>query len=254
MKKLIALIVMGLLGFYIAWPAWSGYRIWNALESQDASTLEAKIDFTSVRESLRPGVASEVNKQFDAQSQQLGGGLALGDIKKQIMPEIVDSVLATIVTPANILRIYRDGGDVAGSVAKIMSEQMSKTGGIPGLGNLPGIGGGSSSGGSGAPGAQGGLGSVLGGAGGPLGIPGLGGAKPAETPTAPAPATKTATATPSRAKTSYGIGNIKRVGFAGPLGLELGVAKDAAKSGPDLTAGMAFSGLDWKLTRLVPNL
>lgn len=251
MKKIIALVVLAVFGFYVAWPAWSGYRIWNALESQDASTLEGKIDFASVRESLRPAVSGEVDKQFDAQSKQLGGGLPLGDIKKQILPKMVDGVLATIVTPANILRIYREGGDVAGSVTKIMGEQMGKAGGIPGLGNLPGLGGGSSGGGGGL----GGLGAVLGGASGQLGIPGLGGAKPAEAPpAAPAPQPKTATAAPSGAKPSYGLGNIKRFGFAGPLGLELGVAKDAAKSGPDLTAGMAFTGFDWKLTRLVPTL
>jgi Protein of unknown function (DUF2939) len=247
MKKLLALVVLALIGFYVAWPAWSGYRIWNALESQDAGVLEGKIDFASVRESLRPTVTSEVEKQFDAQSKQLGGGLPLGDLKNQILPKLVDGTLATIVTPANILRIYREGGNVSGTVTKIMSEQMGKAGGLPGLGSQPGLGG--SGGGSGG---LGGLGNVLGGATGQFGLPGLGGSKPAEPQAAPAP--KEASAPSSGAKPSYGLSNIKRFGFAGPLGLELGVAKDAAKAGPDLTAGMTFTGFDWKLTRLVPTL
>ncbi len=251
MKKLISLAILALLGFYVAWPAWSSYRIYSALENQDAGALDGKIDFVSVRASLRPAVATEVEKQFDAQTKQLGGGLPIGDVKKQILPKFIDATLDTIVTPANILRIYREGGDVAGTVTKIMGEQLGKSGGIPGLGGLPGLGGSGSSGGS----APGGLGSVLGGLGnttGQFGVPGLGGTKPADPQPQATP--KSSGVAQSSVKPSYGLSNIKRFGFSGPLGLELGVAKDAGKAGPDVTAGMTFTGMDWKLTRLVPSL
>ena len=90
---------------------------------------------------------------------------------------------------------------------------------------------------------------------GQLNIPGLGGAKPADAAPAAAPAPAVTTSAPAAAqKTKFGLSNVKRFGFAGPLGFELGVARDAAKSGPDLTAGLAFTGMDWKLTRLVPTL
>ena len=53
---------------------------------------------------------------------------------------------------------------------------------------------------------------------------------------------------------SYGLANLKRFAFAGPLGFDVGVAKDPTASEPDLTAGMNFTGLDWKLTRIVPRI
>ena len=236
MKKLVGLVILGVLGFYLVWPAWSGYRIWSALESQDAALLESKIDFPSVRESLKPAVTGEVEKQFDAEAKKLGGGLPIGELKKQVLPKIVDAAVASIVTPANILRIYREGGDVGATVARIMKDEMGKTGGLPGLG---------------------GVGAVLGGAGGlagmagQLGIPGMGGAKQSETQPAPEPKSQPA---PAGDKPKYGFANIKRFGLAGPLGIDLGVAKDAAKSGPDISVGMSFTGLDWKLTRLIPSL
>lgn len=244
MKKLIALIAFAVFGFYVAWPAWSGYRIYSALESEDTAALQGKIDFDSVRASLRPAVTKEAEKQFDGQLQKLGGGVPLGDLKSQLLPKLVDATLATIVTPANIVRIYREKGDIAASVNRIMTEQLQKSGTIPGLGNLPGVGGGAGSGG------LGGLGNVLGGlsgSSGQFGIPALGGVRSAEPAKTPAPATPSA-------KTSFGLSNIKRLALTGPLGLEFGVAKDAAKAGPDVTASLRFTGLDWKLVSLVPTL
>ncbi len=246
MKKLLALVVLALLGFYVAWPAYSGYQIANALQTQDAALLARKIDFESVRASLRPVVAGEVDRQFATQAGGAGGPL-VEQLKKDLVPKLVDGTLAAIVTPANILRIYTEGGDIKQSVAKIMAEQMSKSGGLPGMPNLGGSGLGGLSGG----GALGGLGGLAGAAE-KLGIdPGkmLGGRK------ADAPATpSSAPAQVAGGKPSYGISNIKRFGFAGPLGMEIGVSKDAAASAPDLTAGLSFTGFDWKLTSLVPRI
>lgn len=249
MKKLIALLILGLLGFYVAWPAWSGYRLYSALNSGDEATLAGKIDFPSVRDSMRPAVAAEVDKQFDQQLRQAGGGLGSmlgGDIKKQMLPKLVDGVLQTVITPANVIRIARQGGSVAESVQKILAEQMSKAGG------LPGSGGGSGSGGS-MPSLPGGLGG-LGGAAAKLGLPGMGGGSSEPAKTAPAPATPSAATATDKGKPQFGFSNIKSFGFNGPLGLGLSLAKDPGASKPDLTAVMSFSGFDWKLTKLVPHL
>jgi hypothetical protein len=246
MKKIIALVVLGLLGFYVAWPAWSGYRMAQALGDGDEALLAAKIDFPSVRESLRPVVTAEVEKNVQKQAGQGLGALLTGDFKAQLVPKLVDVVLEKVVTPSNVIRIAKEGGDIAGSVERILMEEMNKAGGIPGLPKLPGSG-------SGGPALPGGLGTLggLGAAGSQFGIPGLpGGGQPkaALPPAAPAP-----TASGDK-KSSFGLSNIKSFGLDGPLGYRVAVAKDPAGSKPDLTAGMRFTGFDWKLTTLIPNL
>jgi hypothetical protein len=256
MKKLIGLLVLALLGFYIAWPAWSGYQIYSALNNKDSGLLERKVDFPRVRESMRPAVMGEVEKQIDQQLKQAGGGLGAvlgGDLKKQLMPKMMDAVLQTIVTPANVLRIAGEGGDVAGSVRKILEEQMAASGGLP---VMPKLGGTSGTGGMALPGGGlsglGGIATQMGVPGLP-GMPGLGGNAPANTvPPAPNPVAVPAATT--AAKTKFGFSNIKSFGFNGPFGFKIAVAKDPAATAPDVTAGMSFSGFDWKVTEVVPRI
>jgi Protein of unknown function (DUF2939) len=260
MKKLIGLLVLALLGFYVVWPAWSGYQIYTALNDKDASLLERKIDFPSVRDSIRPVVTGEVEKQVDQQLKQAGGGLGAaigGDLKKQLMPKMVDLVLQTVITPANVIRIASEGGDAASTVRKIFEEQMAKAGGMPGmpkLGGAGGIGGVAIPGGAG--GGLGGLGGIVNQMGGLPGLPGLGGAAPqvpAATPSTAKPAAAPAPTT-AAGKTKFGFANIKSFGFNGPLGFKIAIAKDPAASTPDVTAGMSFSGFDWKVTEVIPRI
>lgn len=251
MRKLLALLILAVVGFYVVWPAWSGYRIAAALQSKDEAVLASKIDFPSVRESLRPIVASEVEKRLSQQGGAVGGALA-GDLKKQLLPRMVDGVLQTLVTPGNVIRIANESGGAAKAVEQILAEHLSKAAG--GIGAIAGALGNQGAGNSGGGNLGGVIGNVLGSSGG-LNIPGLpgglGGAQtPASVPTQ-APASKTGDAA---SKPSFGLGNIKSFGFDGPLGMQIAVAKDAASPKPDVTAGIAFSGADWKLVKLIPNL
>jgi Protein of unknown function (DUF2939) len=255
MKRLITLLFLAVIGFYVVWPAWSGYRIAAALSAQDAAALEGKIDFPAVRESLRPVVTTEIGKRVDKEMASLGpvGQTLGGDVKKQMQAKLVDQALTMLITPANVIRIAHEGGDIAGAVEKILGEAAGQMGAVVG----------SSGAGSGAvPAIPGGLGGVLGqvmgsGAAGAAGTgdlggllgKALGGAKKQDA----APATTDAKAAPA-AKRSFGMGNIKNFGFAGPLGFDVSVARDAAAPKADATIGMAFTGGDWKLTRVVPNL
>ena len=52
---------------------------------------------------------------------------------------------------------------------------------------------------------------------------------------------------------AFGLGNIKRFS-PGLTSYEIGIAKEAATSLPDLTARLAFTGGDWKLVGLVPKV
>jgi hypothetical protein len=256
MKRLIGLIILAALGFYVAWPAWSGYKIAQALSASDSGALEGKIDFPAVRESLRPVVTAEMSKRIDKEMQNLGP-LAQsigGDVKKKMQAQLVDQVLATIVTPANVIKIAHDGGNIAGSVEKVLAEAAGQLGAVAG-------------GGAAAGGGIGGLlGGVLGGAAGTAGagaasgvdIGGLLGKalgeakKPAEA--APAPVAADPKAASAGGKRSFGLGNLKGFGFEGPLSFYASLAKDASAVKADGTVGMSFTGGDWKLTRVVPNL
>ena len=257
MRRLLALIILVLLGFYVVWPLWSGYQIATAVQARDPMALAGKVDFEAVRESMRPTVTLEVDKRLDAQMAQLGGaGAMLGaDIKKQLMPRVVDATLQMLVTPENVIRIASGSGDATATIRKVILEQVSK-----GLGNvadrLPGLRGGTESGAGGNAGNV--LGNVLGGvmgSGGVPGLPGLGGGTRADSPQPqPAPPTPTATRSATSEAVSFGLGNIKGFTMDGPLGFALSLARDAGQVKPDVTAGMAFTGGDWKLVKLVPHL
>ncbi len=240
MRRILFLALLAAVGFWVAWPAYSGYRINSALQGGDAAALAGKIDFDSVRASLRPVATVEAERRLDELLSRSGAGAAVlgGDIKKQLLPKIVDGVLAALVTPENIIRIYRDGGAAKDAIGRIVAEQMSKPGGAGG-----GL--------SGAGGAAGGL-DKLGGLGGLLG----GGKKSPVRDVTDEPAKPADTSAAAKAPAqpaSYGLGNIKSFSFEGPFRMRAGVAKDPAATVADLTAEMSFTGADWKLTGLSPR-
>ena len=43
MQRIISLVVVAALGFYVLWPAWSGYVIRNAVQARDPAGLAAKV-------------------------------------------------------------------------------------------------------------------------------------------------------------------------------------------------------------------
>ena len=245
MKRLIGLVVLFLLGFYVVWPGYAGYQIKNALEAKDPAALSGNIDFASVKESLRPAATAEAERTIAETLQKSGASAgALGaDIAKKVMPKLIDSSLDALVTPENIIRIYSEGGGMKESVARIINEQLSSSGGISGLGAI--VSGGGTGKTTAITGALEGIGKALGVNPGGI-IP-----KRAAVRTGDAPA---GAAGQGEAKSGFGFSNIKRLGLNGPLSLELGVAKDAAAADADVTAEMSFTGTGWKLTALRPRI
>lgn len=113
MKKLLFAVVVLALGFYVAWPAFSAYRLYQGLEAGNTSLIDSKVDFAAVRQSLRPKVAAEIDCQFDKSfkgdiaTQILGTGL-----KQQLGPQITEAVLESVVTAEMMARAYRHKGDL----------------------------------------------------------------------------------------------------------------------------------------------
>lgn len=289
MKKILLLIVLALIGFYALWPAYSGYQIHSALQAGDRNALANKIDFQSVRHSMRTPVLAKIDERMSGFMKSLGpaaASLGIKQVPKQKIEAIVDGALAEVVEPGRIVAIYGKGGDFAGAMQESVVKQIDKLGGVGELlGLAKATGGGTTDGapagagdsGSGAGGlgglglggikVPGGLGGLLSGGGGTPAIPGL----PAGIPgageligklgldtgkLAKALFPKPATGAPASGSTgsSFGLGNIKSFGFNGPLGLQMGVARSAAAPGPEVTAGIEFRNFDWKVTKLEPNL
>lgn len=252
MRTIIGLVVLAVLGFYVAWPGYSAYRIKTALDTDNAELLAAKVDFEQVRASLKPAVTAEVEKAMTAAVQQ--GGAAnealLQQLKGQVMPKVVDSALTAIVTPESILRFHRER-DYKATLAKIIAEKM----GAGSLGALTGAAGGGAAGGAR-------IGDVIGGIGKATGIDpgkmlgGLFGKKEPAAETSPPAGTAKAAGGDSgeAAKPKFSLANIKSFSMSGPLGFAVGVAKDPAATLPDLTADLAFTGSDWKLVGLRPRV
>ena len=237
-------VVLGLL-FYIAWPAYSGYEIRGALEARDPVALSRKIDFPSVRTSLRPAVTAKVESELALLFKKVGG-LSLNDeTRARFMPRIVDGALNAIVTPEMLIRVHEQGGNLKEAVNLVVEQRARSAEGLGSL--LGGIAGGSESD------AEGGLGKI-GEIAGKIGLdPGkLGGllGKPSQVPASDAQVDLAV----GKPKPRLGFDNIKHFGLNGPLGLAVGVARDAGQREADLTAEMSFIDGDWKLTGLIPKL
>lgn len=142
MRRIVALVMCGLLMFYVAWPAWSGYRISQAFQTNDVELLDAKIDFPSVRANLKPIVNAELDKSLEQlrQEQSGFGGLIASGLKGDVATRLLDTVLDATITAPALMRIVRDGHDMRDMVRGVLAK----------AGTIRGKKGGSSEGASGS--------------------------------------------------------------------------------------------------------
>ncbi len=249
MKKLIFLVLL-LAVAWVAWPLYSMYQIYGGLQSADASVLNNKIDFVTLRKNMRPTISHEVDGVI-AKNAGGAGKLFGGQIGK-LKGKIVDGALTKVVTAQGLAKVFKAGGDVTGPIKEMVMGQFGKLGGLSAL-----AGGGSSSGGGGlgsllgglGGGEQAGLGGMLGGLAAKKGGSALGGLLGGGSKKTEAKTDDAAPAKPAK----YGIGNLKRFAFTGLTSMEVGVAKDASVDGADVTAVMAFKDFDWKLVNIIPR-
>ncbi len=271
MKRLILLVVLLAIGFYVAWPAFTGYRIYQGLEENNPAMLAAKIDFPSVRQSMRGPVMVQVNSRIESVMKDLGPATKLvGDqIPKDNIEKIIDGALATVVEPKRIAEIYSSGGDLNAAIKDAVLSEIDKMGGLTSVlkldklltqggdgqgGDVP-SGGGDTIAGIKIPGGLGGLlknkelREVVGGLAGKVGLdPAKMAGKLFPSRDGKAGSTKPA------GKPSYGLGNIKNFTFPSPTAMQVGVARSPSVSDPEVTAEIAFRNYDWRVTKLIPNL
>lgn len=219
MKRLILLLVLLVLGFYVAWPAWSLYQVREAIRRDDVATFAGKVDFPRVRASLRPVLTEEAQKLLERVRGNAGSfGALLGQLQGDLLPRVVETALEAVVTPENVMQIARNREALREALRRVMTEQVS-------LGGL--IGSRRKAGDAEKP------------AGGSAGQP------------APTPSGRGQGGVRER---RYGLSNIKSFTPVGPLAFDLGVNRNADAAEPEVTVRMAFTGTDWKIVGLAPRL
>jgi hypothetical protein len=230
--------------FYVAWPLYAGYGIKSSLDERNVETLNARVDFASVRTSLKPSVAAKVDKVVSDALRKTGmaGGAIADRFKAEVMPRIVDGVLATLVTPEMLIRIHASGRSLKEALDGLVVERASQTQGFGG--GLMIVSGDE------APGGRSRLEEIAG----ALGIDSNKALGEADAQDA-AGGVVASEVLPARSGPlpKYGLGNIKHFSLNGPLGLSVGVSRDAAARKPELTADLSFVGGSWKLTGLTPE-
>jgi hypothetical protein len=239
------------LAFYVCWPAYSGYEIKSSLDTHDAARLAAKVDFPSVRQSLRPAVTTKVEKVLGETLRNAGPARATltEDLKARLVPRVVDAVLGSLVTPEMLIRVHEQGGNLKQAIDSIVAERALTADGLGGLISGLQVGEGVQAGDNVDAGSLGSLKEIAG----KLGVDpnaALGGLLGKQDDAPPPPPTPVELKMPAP---KYGFGNIKHFGVSGPLTVAVGVARDPSARKPDLTAEMGFVGGDWKLTGLVPG-
>ncbi len=248
LKSFGPLVFAGVLAFYVAWPAFSGYEIKSSLDTHNVEGLVARIDFPSVRASLRPAVSVKVDEVVTNALRKAGtaGGALADQLKAQVMPRIVDGVLATFVTPEMLIRIHASGKSFKEALDGIVFERTSQAQGLGGFMIAPeGETGGAKSKLDDIAGKYGiDVGKVLGGA----------GAKDAGAPGGDAATSALPAKSEGGHRPKYGLGNIKHFSLTGPLGLSVGVSRDASARKPEVTAELNFVGGSWIVTALTPEL
>jgi Protein of unknown function (DUF2939) len=255
MLRILFLLLAVFIGGWVAWPAFSAYQIYDGMKTSDEAVLQGKINWESMRASLRPAVTVEVEKAIGKAGGKGLSGVLTPQLKEQFMPQIIDLAMNVVVTPKGLAELMAHGGDVSKVVENIVSKQMGKLGGLEALTD-----GGSDSGGGGGL-----LGQLLSGdqkkeVGGLLGsllgdkkMRKLLGKKSDQDEGGMNKSEPDMNAGPSD-KPKYGLGNIKRFAYTGIGAVEFGVAKDQTADVSDVVAVMEFQELDWKLTGLVPRV
>jgi hypothetical protein len=128
MKKYLALLVILLLAFFVAWPAWSVYQIQSAIQAKDVDALARKIDFPSVRASLRTAAAQRIAELYVPPASAPSSPALLERMKQDTVARVVDATLETLVAPDTLIGLVSEGGQLKDGVERALRDQISRGG------------------------------------------------------------------------------------------------------------------------------
>ncbi len=93
-RTLLALAVL-----YLAGPVWAGWNLRQAMRNRDTASLEARVDWQTLRRNMKPRLAAAIKD--DADKSGVIGGL----FKRAIGGTMSNAAVETFVTPGNLARI-----------------------------------------------------------------------------------------------------------------------------------------------------
>ena len=128
------LLVLVVAGFYLAWPAWTGRQIRNAIEANDPAALAQKIDFEQVRARARPLIATQMQRSLDQLQKQGGpfGAAIAGQLKASLGEKLANAAIDAALTPENVIRLARQGKDISRILKDIARDAPEKRAGTEG--------------------------------------------------------------------------------------------------------------------------
>lgn len=98
---LVPLLLLGLTAAYLAWPIASAVQIREAMRSGDVETLNRKVDWDSVRASLKASVAPETLVRL-SENPEAPKRSWWQSIKAAVAPKLADTVIDRYVTPEQL--------------------------------------------------------------------------------------------------------------------------------------------------------
>jgi DUF2939 family protein len=236
MKKLSVFgIFAALVAFFIVWPGWVAYEAYTAVQAKDAKALERRIDFPSVRTSLRAAVADKLTELY-VPPQTLPSSPVLAErLKREAVQRLVGGALEDLVTADSLILLISEGGPLKDSVERMLRDQIGRGSAPKRVGPVTTLAPGQAARKSGAA------------------MP----AAPARGPvvrTVSSEEPKSGSESESAAEPGYGLGNVKSFSVLGPFRYEIGLAKSRTASSADVLAELSFTGLGWKITAIKPKL
>ena len=110
-RNLLIAFVLGGILFYLAAPFWTAYQIREAMKNADVATLEAKVDWPSVRQSLRQSLASNADLLPASLETEKPNGPFHATILKRLRNKVgntlLDHFVNRYVTAEGLPQLYR---------------------------------------------------------------------------------------------------------------------------------------------------
>jgi Protein of unknown function (DUF2939) len=92
-------VPLALAVLYLAGPLWAGWNLRQAMRNRDTASLEARVDWQTLRQNMKPRLAAALKD--DADKSGMIGGL----LKRAVGGTISNAAIDTFVTPGNLARI-----------------------------------------------------------------------------------------------------------------------------------------------------
>ena len=99
LKLLLATLLLGIA--YIAWPMFTALQIREAIVAGDTATLERKVEWASVRASLKQSLSAETKARLEKDPNAPAPSL-WQRIKGSLAPSLAESAVDRYVTPENL--------------------------------------------------------------------------------------------------------------------------------------------------------